>query len=51
MELTPEEKYLIEVIRTIKVEFGRIPLVIYIHHGKLIRVEFERVVVSKMIAT
>ena len=49
VEVTPGEWQLIEVIRDLKVDFGRIPMTIYIQHGKLIRVELEIVVKSKII--
>lgn len=48
-ELTPEEQRLIEIVRDMKVEFGRIGLTIYIQHGKLIRVELEKAIESKAI--
>ena len=47
IEVTPEEQQLLDVIRDLKVDFGRIPMTIYIQHGKLIRVELEIVVQSK----
>lgn len=49
MELTKEEQKLIEVIRDSKIEFGQIPIVLYYRHYKLVRVEIEKIVVSKAI--
>ena len=46
MELTKEERKLIETLRNIKVDFGRIPCIIYIQDGKLFRVEMETAIKS-----
>jgi len=48
-DLTPEEEKLIEIVRAIEMEFGRIVLTIYVQHGKLIRVETEKAIESKVI--
>ena len=50
-KLTPEEWVVIEVIRDLKVEFGKIQLAIYFQDDKLNRVETERVIESKVIKT
>lgn len=46
LQITEPEKKFIESIRKLKVEHGRIPCIIFIQDGKLIRVEFEKVIVS-----
>ncbi len=51
VEITQEEANLIGLIRGIKVDFGRIGLTVYIQHGKMIRVEYDRVVESKTLST
>ncbi len=51
VNLTPGERQLIETIRAIDIEFGRIPLVIYVQHRKLIRVEMEKFIESKTFTT
>ncbi len=50
VELTPDEAKLIEAIRKMRVSHGRIPCIIYIQDGKLVRVEFEKVVESVKLA-
>jgi hypothetical protein len=49
-ELTPAEKQLVDIVRTTKIEFGRIELVIYWQHGRLVRVEIVKVIESKPIS-
>ena len=46
LELTKEERTLIETLRGIKVDFGRIPCIIYIQDGKLFRIEMETAIKS-----
>lgn len=49
-KLTPQEKELFELIRTENIEFGRITFNLYYQHGKIIRIEREKVLESKMIS-
>ena len=46
--LTEAEQELIELIRQIKIEFGRVPCVIYFQDGKVIRIEYEKAIISEM---
>ena len=50
-KLTPEEWQVIEFMRDLKVEFGKIQLSIYFQNGKLNRVETEKVIESRVIKT
>ena len=48
-KLTPQERELFEIIRADNIEFGRITFNVYYQRGKIIRIERERVIESKMI--
>jgi len=47
LEVSEEEAKLVGITREQKMEFGRIILVVYFQHDKMIRVEVDRVVESK----
>lgn len=51
MEYTPEEQKVIDYLRNLKVEFGKVILTVYFQHGKLVRVESERKVVESKVIT
>jgi hypothetical protein len=48
-KLTPQERELFEIIRAESIEFGRITFNVYFQRGRIIRIERERVIESKMI--
>jgi hypothetical protein len=48
MNLSPVEEEHIKLLRQIKIEFGRIPCVIYFQHGKAVRIEYENPIISQM---
>ena len=49
MNLTPEEQKLLELVRNLRIEFGKITLVLHFQHGKLVRVETIERIESKAI--
>ena len=48
-KLTPQEWEVIRIIRAEEIEFGRIIFTTHVEHGKITRVEMEKVIESKKI--
>ena len=48
-KLTPQEKEFFELVRAEKLDFGRVTYHVYYQHGKITRIERERVIESKLI--
>jgi hypothetical protein len=48
-KLTRAQKAIIEIIEAEHIEFGQVTFKVYYQHGKIIRVEREKVLESKMI--
>jgi iron only hydrogenase large subunit-like protein len=48
-KLTPQEWELVKIIRAEDIDFGRITFNLYYQRGKIIRIEREKVIESKMI--
>ena len=48
INLTSAEEEHIKLIRAAKIEFGRVPMVVYFQDWKAVRIEYERAIVSQM---
>jgi len=48
-KLTPQEWEVIKIIRAEEIEFGQIIFTTHVEHGKISRVEMEKVIESKKI--